>query len=102
MKLTQYAKTGSSNLARSKSRTFLTVTAILVGTFTLAMVTALSQGVRHYIDAQIQAYGQPDTMTVQLKANVKDERHSASDVPEYDASHSAATGTVYMTDADVA
>ncbi|MDB5178539.1 MAG: hypothetical protein JWN01_482 [Patescibacteria group bacterium] len=102
MKLLEYAKTGSSNLARSKSRTFLTVTAILVGTFTLAMVTALSQGVRHYIDAQIQAYGQPNTMSVQLKANTKDERRSANNVLEYDPTHSAATGTVYMTDADVA
>ncbi len=101
MKLLEYARTGSTNLARSKGRTALTVTAIVVGTFTLAMVTALSQGVRHYIDAQIQAYGQPNTMDVALKANEK-ERQSAAGVPEYDPSHSAATGTTYMTDADTA
>lgn len=100
MKFYDYVATGSTNLARSKSRTFLTVTAIVVGTFTLAMVTALSQGVRHYIDAQIQAYGQPNTMDISLKANDK-ERKSAAGIPEYDSSHSAATGTTYMTDADV-
>jgi putative ABC transport system permease protein len=100
MKFFDYVATGSTNLARSKSRTFLTVTAILVGTFTLAMVTALTQGVRHYIDAQIQAYGQPNTMTVQLKDNAEKNPRSAAGISEYNPDRSAASGTTYMTDAD--
>jgi putative ABC transport system permease protein len=102
MKFYDYVATGSTNLARSKSRTALTVTAILVGTFTLAMVTALTQGVRHYIDAQIEAYGQPNTMEVQLKANTDKERRGANNIPEYDPNHTTAGGTTYMSDADVA
>ena len=79
MKFIEYLKTGSINLARSKARTALTVTAIVVGTFTLAMVTALSQGVRHYIDAEIQAYGQPNTMIVDLKEDLgRDSRSRAA------------------------
>lgn len=81
MKLPDYIATAQTNLLRTKVRTFLTVLAFVIGTFTLAMVTAFSQGLRSYLNTQLNAYGQPDVIRVGLGSTPN--QASSSGVPYY-------------------
>lgn len=56
MKLTDIILTSNNNLRRSKLRTFLTILAIVIGAFTLAMSLGLGEGIRGYITSQIGTY----------------------------------------------
>ena len=56
MKVTDIILTANGNLRRSKLRTFLTVLAIVIGAFTLAMSLGLGEGIRGYIKSQIGTY----------------------------------------------
>ena len=87
MRITDYITTAQTNLARTKLRTFLTVLAFVIGTFTLAMTTAFGQGLRSYINTQIGAYGQPNLITVGLSANAK--QQSSSGVLYYQSGRQA-------------
>ncbi len=66
MKIVDYISSAQTNLLRTKVRTFLTISAFVIGTFTLAMVTAFSQGLRSYVNTQLGAYGQPNSIIVTL------------------------------------
>jgi len=57
MKFFDVIKTANSNLFRNKSRTFLTVLAIFIGSFTIIMTTGINTGVNGYIDKQLEAAG---------------------------------------------
>lgn len=81
MRVIDYIATAQTNLRRTKMRTFLTVTAFVIGTFTISMTTAFSQGLRNYIDTQIAAYGTPNMITVGLAS--KPAQSSSSGVPYY-------------------
>lgn len=56
MKVTDIILTANGNLRRSKLRTFLTILAIVIGAFTLAMSLGLGEGIRGYITSQIGTY----------------------------------------------
>lgn len=56
MRVTDLILTANGNLRRSKLRTFLTVLAIVIGAFTLAMSLGLGEGIRGYIKSQIGTY----------------------------------------------
>jgi putative ABC transport system permease protein len=49
-------KTANKNLWRHKLRTFLTVSAIFVGAFTLTMTNGLGDGLRDYIENQVKNF----------------------------------------------
>jgi putative ABC transport system permease protein len=102
MRLADYITTGQTNLSRAKLRTFLTVFAIVIGTFTLAMTTALVQGVQTYVGSQISAYAQPDTLEIGLQANERGDRQSSNGVPVYNPSQTSINQVTYMSDADLA
>lgn len=85
MRVPDYITTAQTNLLRTKTRTFLTVLAFVIGTFTLAMTTAFSQGLRSYINTQIGAYGQPNLVQVSLASSAT--QSSSSGVAYYNASH---------------
>ena len=53
MRFLDIIKTSNSNLRRSKLRTFLTLLAISIGTFTLALSLGLGQGLRNYITSEL-------------------------------------------------
>lgn len=91
MRLPDYIVTAQTNLLRTKVRTFLTILAFFIGTFTLAMVTAFTQGVRAYIDTQLNAYGQPNMIDVTVGKSAVPT--STSGVPYYQATHTAAAAT---------
>jgi putative ABC transport system permease protein len=54
------------NSLRSKARTLLTVIAIFIGAFTLALTTAVGTGINNYIDSTVSAIGASDVMTVTI------------------------------------
>lgn len=90
MRTLDYISTAQTNLMRTKLRTFLTVSAFVIGTFTLGMTTAFSQGLRTYINTQIAAYGQPNLITVGIGSTTR--QSSASGVPYYQTGRSTGSG----------
>jgi len=57
MKLVDVIKTANSNLLRNKGRSFLTILAIFIGSFTIIMTTGINTGVNGYIDKQLASAG---------------------------------------------
>lgn len=88
MRFLDYITTAQTNLLRTKTRTFLTVLAFVIGTFTLGMVTAFTQGVRAYLDTQLSAYGQPNLVSVSVGKSTQ--QASSSGVPYYQADRQTA------------
>ena len=56
MRTWELIKTANRNLLRNKLRTFLTVTAIFVGAFTLTMTNGLGDGMRDYVESQVKNF----------------------------------------------
>jgi len=54
MKTWDLIRTANRNLYRNKLRTFLTVMAIFVGSFTLTMTNGLGDGMRNYVESQVK------------------------------------------------
>jgi len=105
MKFLDYVNDAQINLRRSKLRTGLTVSALIIGTLTLALVTALSQGIRSYINTQLTAYGQTNIISVRVGATKT--AASNSGVPEYQEGRQATSGgdrgpTYTLNEADLA
>lgn len=100
MQLPDYIKFAQTNLLRTKLRTFLTVLALFIGTFTLAMTTGLGTGLTRYATTQINAFTQPDTVLVSPPSR---RSVSSSGIPEYDPKKSAVTSGegARLTSADV-
>ncbi|MBP5674823.1 ABC transporter permease [Candidatus Saccharibacteria bacterium] len=57
MKTLDIIKTANGNLLRNKIRSFLTILAIFVGSFTIILNTAINAGVNDFIDKQIASVG---------------------------------------------
>lgn len=55
MRVPDYILTAQTNLLRTKTRTILTILAFVVGTGTLAMTVALSEGLHSQVNAQLSA-----------------------------------------------
>jgi putative ABC transport system permease protein len=90
MRIPDYIRTAQTNLLRTKLRTFLTVFAFVIGTFTLGMTTAFGQGLSAYIQTQINAYGQSNLVVVGLGSTTQ--QSSSSGVPYYVAGRQASSG----------
>ena len=54
MRLWDLIRLANRNLFRNKLRTFLTVAAIFVGSFTLTMTNGLGDGMRSYVESQVK------------------------------------------------
>ena len=57
MKLSDLIKTANHNLFRSKTRTFLTILAVFIGSFTIILSNAINSGVNDFIDKQVATIG---------------------------------------------
>ena len=75
MKISDIIKTANSNLLRNKLRTFLTILAIFIGSFTIILNTAINTGVNSFIDRQVASAGAegyleiaPAAMMAQMEA----------------------------------
>jgi putative ABC transport system permease protein len=85
MRLWDIFTTALANTLRTKLRTFLTVTAVVVGAFTLTMTSGIGAGINQYIDAQVEAMGDTNMVSVvpaqSMDAGVG---FTASEPTEYD------------------
>ena len=60
-------KTSASNLWRNKGRTFLTIIAVCIGSFTIALTSAVNIGVNDYIQKQLSVFGDDSIIYFQPK-----------------------------------
>jgi ABC-type antimicrobial peptide transport system permease subunit len=82
VKLLDLVRTANRNLSRSKLRTFLTISAIFVGAFTLTLTTALGAGAQQYLDRQLGNVTAPGVFYVSPKAeSVSVHQKSKSTIP---------------------
>lgn len=86
MKLLDIFRTALANTLRTKLRTFLTVTAVVVGAFTLTLTSGIGAGINKYIDSQVDAMGDSNQVYV-MPAQTMDATmgFAASEPEEYDA-----------------
>mgnify|MGYP000867550998 CR=1 FL=1 len=93
MKFVDIIQTASSNMLRSKVRSFLTILAIFIGAFTLTLTNGIGAGVSSYLDNQLGNIGAEDMLIV--TAQTSDPISSGPE--EYDPDQSfAATGPISM------
>ncbi|MDR0957243.1 MAG: ABC transporter permease [Candidatus Nomurabacteria bacterium] len=94
MKFLDILKSANSNLLRNKGRTFLTILAIFIGSFTIIATSGIRTGVNQYIDSQVASAGGEGYMEIMPKATsdvIMDMMGGSSDeVSEYDPSKSLA------------
>ncbi len=106
MKVTDIVLTANQNLRRSKLRTFLTVFAISIGSFTLALSLGLGEGVRSYITSQLGDFNDVNLYVVQEKGgNFGPNPFSANEPREFDPNEAvqsqSTTGNLFtQADAD--
>jgi len=67
MKMLDVLVSANRNLSRSKLRTFLTISAIFVGAFTLTLTTALGAGAQDYLNRQLGNVSAPGVFYVTTK-----------------------------------
>jgi putative ABC transport system permease protein len=70
MKFLDLIRIANRNLFRNKLRTFLTVAAIFVGSFTLTMTNGIGDGVRAYIESQVKNIESDRVILVRRKIEV--------------------------------
>ncbi len=82
MKTLDLLTTASGNIWRSKLRTFLTVTAVFIGAFTLTLTTGIGSGISSYIEKEVNNLGAKDVLIVQPKGS--DEIPGSTKPKKYD------------------
>lgn len=84
MQLFEIIRTANHNLFRNKVRTFLTILAIFVGSFTIILNVAINSGVNAFIDEQTAALGGDDFIMLMSKDSeaMMSEQMSASTGPQ--------------------
>lgn len=92
MKYKDIFLTASSNMLRSKLRTFLTIIAIFIGAFTLTLTNGLGSGISSYIDKQISSLGQEDIVTITAKSTGGTDPISSGEPQKYEPGKLATGG----------
>lgn len=84
MRFFETLRTANHNLFRNKVRTFLTILAIFVGSFTIILNVAINSGVNAFIDEQTAALGGDNFIMLMSKdsAAMMSEQMSASTGPQ--------------------
>lgn len=83
MNIFEIIKTANRNLWRHKLRTFLTVSAIFVGAFTLTLTNGLGDGMRHYIENQVKNFDGDNIVFVRRKMEAEDKDAKPDAPAEY-------------------
>ncbi|MFZ1700080.1 MAG: FtsX-like permease family protein [Pyrinomonadaceae bacterium] len=83
MKIWDLLRLANRNLFRNKLRTFLTVAAIFVGSFTLTMTNGLGDGLRSYVENQIKNIEGDTVVFVRRKIERPEAEPRGDNVPEY-------------------
>ncbi len=70
MNIFEIIRTANHNLFRNKARTILTILAIFVGSFTIALNSAIHTGVNNFIDDQTASLGGEDYVMIMSEGSV--------------------------------
>lgn len=103
MKLSDIIKTANTNLLRNKVRTFLTILAIFIGSFTIILNQAIDAGVNTFIDQQIESYGGDGYLVITseaAQARLSSMMTGFDQVREYHEDTNA-NGLTYITESDL-
>ena len=57
MRILDIIHDANANLLRNKLRSFLTILAIFIGSFSIISTSAIQAGVNEFIDQQVDSYG---------------------------------------------
>lgn len=100
MKLRDLVMSACSNLGRSKGRTSLTIIAIVIGAFTIALTTGINIGVNDYIDKQINGVGGESQLIISPK---QDEQFGNNEGPAVyeEGKTNVASDQTMLTEADI-
>ena len=104
MKSLDVTRTALSNTLRSKLRTFLTVIAIVIGAFTLAVTSGLAAGVNQTIDEMVEGYGAQDELYVMTADSMGQGEETGPGPQEYDPDAAASQsefGQSMLTEEDI-
>ncbi|HXH70465.1 MAG TPA: FtsX-like permease family protein [Pyrinomonadaceae bacterium] len=82
MKLWDLIKIANRNLFRAKLRTFLTVMAIFIGSFTLTLTNGLGGGLRDYVNNQVKNIEGNNVLFVHKKMPVREDDNAKPDEPK--------------------
>jgi putative ABC transport system permease protein len=100
MKIIDLVKTSQKNLVRAKLRTFLTVLAVFVGTFTISVTTGVGNGVKAYVNKELGNVGVENAFVVQPKQTQSNPL--SSNVVKYDPNRTTGNfNMVLLTDKDI-
>lgn len=72
MKFIDVVSTANGNLLRNKGRSFLTILAVFIGTFTIIATSGIRTGVNSYIDKQVGAIGGDGFMMIMSKSMMEE------------------------------
>lgn len=75
--------TANANLRKSKLRTFLTITAVVIGSFTLTMTNGVGDGIKSYVNLQLGNVGAKDSLFVTAKDQSAAEKEANNGLVEY-------------------
>jgi len=81
MKFWDLVKIANRNLFRAKLRTFLTVSAIFVGSLTLVMTNGLGDGLKDYVENQVKNIEGNNVLSVHRKPPVREGEKKSEDEP---------------------
>ncbi len=87
MKIVDLITTANRNLFRAKTRTFLTILAVTIGSFTIILSNAVNAGVNDFIDKQVEAIGGEgfiEVMSASAYNQASDLLQGGAKVKEYD------------------
>ena len=102
MRLWDIILTANNNLSRSKLRTGLTISAVLIGALTLMLTTGVGAGLKSYVDEQVNSVGAKDILIIQAK-NESNPINVSSEPQEFnpDAKPQSQFAQPMLTDADI-
>lgn len=108
MKYKDIIKDANANLLKSKVRTFLTISAVFVGAFTLSMTNGLGDGIRKYINDQLGNAGASNILYIIPKGENQKAKDENGGLSEYNPDRAKNTtlsnspsGSTYLVKADL-
>jgi putative ABC transport system permease protein len=83
MRFNDIIATANTNLRKSKLRTFLTISAVFIGSLTLMLTSGVGSGLKAYVDEQISAVGAEDIIVVSAKSQNNENPIANAEPTEY-------------------
>jgi putative ABC transport system permease protein len=68
MRILDMVRQSQTNLVRNKLRTFLTILAVFIGTFTISLTNGVGNGVKSYVNKELGNVGVENAFVVQAKS----------------------------------